>query len=325
MPCRPGLAGAEAPEPPSRLGPTGGIPIASRVERIGRATLYLGDCRDILPTLGKVDAILSDPPYGQNANTNVVSAGGSRKMAVYDKHREGATQRFAGGGLHSTGLARQWPKGIAGDDKPFDPQPLIEAADRALLWGAHKFGHRLPKGRTLVWDKVPTGKVRDQGDGETAWCNVDPDAVLRIYRLLWDGVCVGSAARHEVTAGQQREHPTQKPESLMAWCLQFLKLAPDSLICDPYMGAGSTGMAAVKAGHRFVGIELEPLYFEAACRRIEDAQKQSDLFIGDAAQADRSPEGQDPERGLIGDESPVPQSGMRPDSSRDLFIEGRTA
>lgn len=254
-----------------------------RKEVIGNATLYLGDCRDVLPTLQRPDAILSDPPYGQAVNTNVVSAGGSRKAVIYDKRREGAAHRYAGGGLHSTGLARQWPKGIAGDDKPFDPDHLLTAADKWLLWGAHKFGHRLPRARSLIWDKVPTGKVRDQGDGETAACSVDPDAALRIYRLLWDGVCVGSAARHEVTAGQQREHPTQKPEALIAWCIPFLKLQPDSLICDPYMGAGSTGMAAVKAGHRFVGIELEPLYFDAACRRIEDAQRQGSLFSDVAA------------------------------------------
>lgn len=256
---------------------------AIRTEVIGRAVLHLGDCREVLGDLQRPDAILSDPPYGQKVNTNVTGKSGTgrklgsgRPYAIDDKRRPT-------GSLHSTGMARQFPKGILGDDKPFDPTHLLSAADKWLLWGAHKFGHRLPKGRALVWDKVPTGKIRDQGDGEMALTNVDPDAALRIYRLLWDGVCVGSAARHEVTAGQRREHPTQKPEALMAWCLQFLKLEPDSLICDPYMGAGSTGIAAVKAGHRFVGVELEPIYFEAACRRIEDAQRQSDLFIEGAA------------------------------------------
>ena len=249
-----------------------------RTETIGNATLYLGDCREILPTLARPDAIFSDPPYGQKVNTNVTgksvsgrALGSGRPFKIEDKRRSAS-------GLHSTGFARQWPDGIRGDDKPFDPDHLLQAADKALLWGAHKFGDRLPRGRWLGWDKVPTGKVRDQGDGELAWCSVDPDAPLRLYRLLWDGVCVGSAARHEVTAGVQREHPTQKPECLMAWCLPFLKLAPDSLVCDPYMGAGSAGMAAVKAGHRFIGIEIEPVYFDAACRRIEEAQRQLNLF-----------------------------------------------
>lgn len=246
-----------------------------RKEVIGNATLYLGDCREVLPTLQRPDAIVSDPPYGQRLNTNITGKGVTgRKPGAGREYRVPAA-----GNLRSPPkVARIFPVGIAGDDKPFDPAHLIEAADKWLLWGAHKFGHRLPQARALVWDKVPTGKVRDQGDGEIAACSVNPDAAMRIYRLLWDGVCVGAAARHEVTAGQQREHPTQKPESLMAWCLPFLKLHPDSLICDPYMGAGSTGMAAVKAGHRFVGIEIEVLYFDAACRRIEDAQRQGQLF-----------------------------------------------
>ena len=250
---------------------------------IGNAELYLGDAREIVPTLERPNAIVSDPPYGQAQNTNVVSAGGSRDYVIHDKRREGAAHRYAGGGLDSTGKAIQWPKGIAGDDKPFDPAWLLSAADKALLWGGHKFGDRLPRGRWLAWDKVPTGKVRDQGDGELAWTNVKPDAPLRIYRLLWDGVCVGSAARHEVTAGTPRAHPTQKPQSLMAWCLGFLELAPNSMIADPYMGAGSTGLAAIAAGHRFVGCEIEPLYFEIACRRIEQAQRQFDMFFGAAA------------------------------------------
>ena len=261
----------------------------SRVEQVGRATLYLGDARDILPGLDRPDAILSDPPYGQKINTNVTgksvsgrASGSGRPFKIEDKRRVansgGGRGNGSSGNLHSTGVARQWPQGIHGDDKPFDPAFVLQASEKHLLWGSHKFGDRLPRGRWLAWDKVPTGKIRDQGDGELAWCSVDPDAVLRIYRLLWDGVCVGSAARHEVTAGVQREHPTQKPESLMAWCLQFLKLDVDSLICDPFMGAGSSGMAAVKAGHRFVGIEIEPVYFEAACKRIEDAQRQHQLF-----------------------------------------------
>ena len=241
----------------------------SRVEHIGAATLYLGRCEDVLPALQRPDAIVSDPPYGQKLKTN--NAG------------RGVTGRSPGAGrpygtINPAGMARVWPEGIAGDDRPFDPQHLVDAADKWLLWGAHKFGCRLPKGRTLVWDKVPTGKVRDQGDGETALCSVDPDAPLRIKRLLWDGVCVGSEARHEVTAGSTREHPSQKPQALMAWCLPFLRLAADSLICDPYMGAGSTGLATMAASHRFVGIECEPLYFDAACRRIEQAQRQGNLF-----------------------------------------------
>lgn len=262
-----------------------------RIETIGSATLYLGDCREILPTLAAADAVLSDPPYGQNQNTNVRGAGGlraltpprcgARAIAAVQRARNVRTRKVAGG-LHSTGFATEWPEGIAGDDTPFDPAMLLAAAPRVLLWGAHRFHERLPLGSWLVWDKVPTGKVRDQGDGEAAWINDTPPRPLRIYRLLWDGVCVGSAARDEVTAGTKRVHPTQKPVALMAWCIEQMRLEPKSTIVDPYMGAGSAGVAAVRAGHRFVGIETEPLYFETSCHRVEEAQRQPDMFIQQA-------------------------------------------
>lgn len=233
---------------------------------IGNATLYLGDCRDILPTLPRVDAVISDPPYGQSLKTNISYAAGTKKRMV---------QQRGGGAIEVN--PRVWPSKIHGDDEPFDPKPLLALAPRVLLWGAHKFHGRLPDGGTwLVWDKVPTGKVRDQGDGEAAWMNT-PGA-MRIFRLLWDGICVGDAARSEVTAGQQRVHPTQKPVALMEWCIAQARLGQGAMILDPYMGAGSTGIAAVKAGHRFIGCEIEPSYFDAACRRIEDAQRITDMF-----------------------------------------------
>lgn len=161
-----------------------------------------------------------------------------------------------------------------GDDIEFNPSTLVDTAKDVIIWGAHKFGHLLPKGSLLVWDKVPTGKLRDQGDGEAAWINRDQP--LRIFRLLWDGLCVGEGARHEVTRGQKRYHPNQKPEALMLWCLSFI---PDaSSVLDPYCGSGSTGVACVKLGRRFVGIELDEKYFNIACERIAKAYQQPRLF-----------------------------------------------
>lgn len=241
----------------------------SEAVRIGRATLYLGDCRDILPTLGKVDAVVTDPPYGQAYKVNTYHKGGTRDNAVVQ--RNGATLMVRPN-VHAE---------IDGDDVPFDPAHLIDLAPITLIWGSHKFGHRLPKGRTLVWDKVPTGKVRSQGDGETAWTNVSPDGPMRIFRLLWDGLCVGEGARHEVTAGQKRHHPMQKPEKLMRWCIE--QVGASGTILDPYMGSGSTGVAAAQMGHSFIGIESVASYFDIACKRIEDAQRQGDLFLGEVA------------------------------------------
>jgi site-specific DNA-methyltransferase (adenine-specific)/modification methylase len=74
-----------------------------------------------------------------------------------------------------------------------------------------------------------------------------------------------------------RDHPTQKPIAVMEWCLSFL---PDcQTILDPFMGSGTTGVACAKLGRKFIGIEIEPRYFDIACKRIEDAYKQPDLFI----------------------------------------------
>ena len=235
-----------------------------RKEIIGAATLYLGDCREILPTLPKVDAVITDPPYGQAYKVNTYYVGGSRESSVVQ--RSGKTLKVLPN-LHAE---------IDGDDAPFDPTHLLDLAPICLIWGSHKFGDRLPHGRTLVWDKVPTGKIRSQGDGETAWTNFNPDGPLRIFRLLWDGLCVGEGARHEVTAGQKRVHPMQKPEILMRWCIEQAGM-PKSIL-DPYMGSGSTGVAAVQSGSSFIGIESVETYFDIACRRIEDALRQERLF-----------------------------------------------
>lgn len=240
-----------------------------REEQIGRARLILGDCRDVLPTLAPVDAVITDPPYGQAHKVNTFHKGGTRDKAVIQ--RNGGTL-VVRPNVHPE---------IDGDDEPFDPSHLIGLAPAVLIWGSHKFGDRLPAGRTLVWDKVPTGKVRSQGDGETAWTNVNPTGPLRIFRLLWDGLCVGEGARHEVTAGQKRHHPMQKPEKLMRWCIE--QIGNPRSILDPYMGSGSTGIAALQLDASFVGIESVPEYFDIACKRIEDAQRQGDLFLEAAA------------------------------------------
>lgn len=234
----------------------------ARVEVIGAATLYLGDCRDILPALKRADAVVTDPPYGQGYDPSYHSG----SFRVLSDPRSGRHSR----------LTNNHFSPVIGDSTPFDPAPTIASAQQAIIWGAHKFADRLPEGSWLVWDKVPTGKVRDQGDGEAAWFSVQGKP-LRIFRLLWDGLCVGSQAKHEVTAKQKRVHPTQKPVALMEWCLSFL---PDAqTILDPYMGSGSTGVACMRQGRRFIGIEVDPAYFETARRRIEDAQRQADMFV----------------------------------------------
>ena len=198
---------------------------------IGLATLYLGDCRDILPTLPKVDAVITDPPYG-------ISITKSNRIAV---------SRGMGGG--------QW------DDAPPDAdliRAVVDAGSSVILWGGNYFG--LPANRCfLVWDKQNEG--RDFADVELAWTNID--AVARIFRM------------RPMNMDGGKVHPTQKPEALMRWCLD----KTTGSVIDPFMGSGTTGVAAIQMGRKFIGIEREPKYFDIACKRIEQAQKQVDMFI----------------------------------------------
>ena len=167
-----------------------------RVETIGLATLYLADNIEVMPHLRvspfRIAALIGDPPpYGQKQNTNVVKKGGIRTFGDMGG-REGPAAIRARVGLRNSvmrgsGEATVWPDEIAGDATPFEPESWLSAADIVLLWGAHKFADRLPAGSWLVWDKVPTGKIRDrQGDGEAAWLN-GPLPPARIHRLLWMG------------------------------------------------------------------------------------------------------------------------------------------
>jgi DNA modification methylase len=133
------------------------------------------------------------------------------------------------------------------------------------MWGGNYFN--LPASRSfLVWDKGAGFHGRDFAECEQAWCSFDANA--RIFRF--DPLARGSY--------RDKQHPTQKPVELMKWCIQHLPEDVETIF-DPFMGSGSTGVAAVKLGKRFIGIEREPKYFEIACRRIEQAYAQGDLFV----------------------------------------------
>ena len=221
----------------------------TRVEHIGDATLYLGDARDVLPTLGHVDALIADPPYGIG-------------------YQKGAGGKGSHSGLRF-GLARRDTSPVTGDDVPFDPVPWLDFP-HVVLWGANHFASRLPDaGRWLAWNKLGGMEPWDSfSDVEFAWCS--QKGADRIFSHLWKGLC-------QKGAGVRRDHPTQKPVELMEWCLEFVPGAYD--ILDPFMGSGTTGVACARLGRRFIGVEIEPRYFEIACRRIEQAQRQKDLFI----------------------------------------------
>jgi DNA modification methylase len=211
---------------------------------IGNATLHLGDCRDILPTLGKVDAVVTDPPYGIGADKAAAKNDGKWGWAFYGK--------------------TDWDNARP----PAECFDLILAASKAqIIWGGNYFTDFLrPTMQWLVWDKGQ--RDFSLADCEFAWSSQHKASRIFDYaraKALLDG----------------KEHPTQKPVQLMKWCMTFL---PDAkTILDPFMGSGTTGVAAVQMQRHFIGIEREERYFDIACKRIEDAQRQGSLFGSEAA------------------------------------------
>lgn len=206
--------------------------------RIGDATLYLGDCMDVLPTLPKVGAVVTDPPYG--LGDKWVGGGGSMKTSWRFDPNE----------------ARQWDGEIAQA-----VYMLPDLAPQVIIWGGNYYA--LPPSRCwLLWDK----KQNDEwttGQAEMAWTNLDRP--VRMFRM----------AQCEQANEGPKEHPTQKPLGLMLWCLKWI--SPGAVL-DPFMGSGTTGVACVQMGRRFIGIERDRKYFEIACRRIEAAYAQGDMF-----------------------------------------------
>jgi DNA modification methylase len=210
-----------------------------RIEQLSDdVTLHLGDCREILPTLGKVDAVVTDPPYG-------IGEDGGRFRA-----RKGQNIRV----LPKGGWDSKTP-----DAHIFDA--IRACSDEQIIWGGNYFTDKLPPSKGwLYWQKLMGG---DFSDGELAWTS--RDRALREFT--------------KCPKGQGAEHPTQKPIEVMAWCLGFL---PDArTILDPFMGSGTTGVACVQLGRKFIGIELDPGYFDIACKRIENELRRPRLDLGE--------------------------------------------
>lgn len=210
-----------------------------RIERIGSATLYLGDCMEILPALPKADAVITDPPYGINAA------------------RDRKSQKDGWTDYPASGWDKERPSKDAID-------LILTAAPLQVVWGGNYFTDYLPRrSKWLVWDKGQDDF--SLADCELAWTSMD--GALRRIRYA-----------RALAMKDGKQHPTQKPVAVMEWCIQ--QAGGPRTVLDPFMGSGTTGVACARMGRAFIGVEIEPHYFDVACGRIEDALRQQPLLDG---------------------------------------------
>lgn len=232
----------------------------SRIETIGNAFLYLGDCLEILPTLAanSADMLLTDPPYGVEFNS--------------------------GRGSHDA---------IANDRIGFDVAPYLQAALRVLRRGRHAYifgpldldGLPLCQSAELIWDKVNFG----MGNLQLPWAPQHERITFAVYepskanREKGSGALSARMRRGSIlrslrpNSARANQHPTEKPVDILAQMIESSSVMGECVL-DPFMGVGSTGVAAAYEGRSFIGMECEPKYFDIACRRIEDAQRQGRLI-----------------------------------------------
>jgi site-specific DNA-methyltransferase (adenine-specific) len=232
---------------------------------IGRATLYCGDCREVLPTLDGIDAVVTDPPYG---------IGLARKTSDY------RDSKFydAGASLEASKLYQDDPAGIR--QLIAEVMPLIlEQSTRAVIFC----------GPAMLWaypEPASLGSVFTMaGAGRTAWGFQCTHPVLFYGKdpFLQDGLGGRpNSWKNDQPNTEKIDHPCPKPVAWMKWAL-WRGTREGETVCDPFMGSGTTGVAAVQMGRRFIGIERESAYFEIACKRIAEAQRQGDFFTEQAA------------------------------------------
>lgn len=243
-----------------------------KIERIGNATLYLGDALDTMPSLPSIDALITDPPYCSGA----VSEAG-RSAAKGQGLRSENLQRFGwfvGDNMGTAGLVFLL-RSVA-----FHALEVMEASGHMLFFCDWRMVPNLAPAiessgvrfqNLVVWDKENMGLglgFRAQHEmilhfsvGAPKYHDLGTSNVLKAGRI----------------SASDREHQTQKPVSLLTRLAEVVT-APGGVVLDPFMGSGSMGVACAEIGRSFIGIERDEQHFETACRRIEDAQRQAPLI-----------------------------------------------
>ena len=260
----------------------------TRKEVIGNATLYLGDCREILPTLPKVDLVFTSPPY----NLGNTTGGGLSDLGHYSR---GAGMRARGGGGKWNGGALADGYGLCRDDLPHEEYVAQQHEVLRLCWdrltdsGAIYYNHKtrvlagvavtpltynpgLPLRQIIVWARaggVNFSRVHYLPTHEWIVLLAKPDFRLR------DQSASGIGDVWYVPQQVDKQHPAPFP---LALPLKAIETTTAQTVLDPYMGSGTTGVACMTMGRNFIGCEIEPKYFDIACRRIEDAQRQGRLI-----------------------------------------------
>ncbi|MDE5451292.1 hypothetical protein GWE18_00175 [Bradyrhizobium sp. CSA112] len=217
--------------------------------------LYLGDCRDIMPTLGKVDAVVTDPPYGLNYKPY------NTRGKV---HADGPVE-FRRMLLHlAPALALCDPKTL-GLFTRWDVWRDVHAA----------FEHLFPPCNCVIWDKNDLGKGNLSHFGnshELIYVSAPARHLMKVNdtRPL-------NIVRSKRVASSEMVHPTEKPVLVLEFLISALS-HQDWIVLDPFMGSGTTGVAAVKLGRKFFGIEIDPKHFDTACKRIAEELARPSLF-----------------------------------------------
>jgi site-specific DNA-methyltransferase (adenine-specific) len=233
------------------------------------ASLYLGDCLEVLSGLEKADAIITDPPFEAEAHTlqRRVKRSDERGYEVMEEEPLDFKPITEEERLKFASLARQGSRGwilvFCQAEAVFQWRQALESAGAVYK-------------RACVWVK-PDGMPQYSGDRHGMGYESIVAAWAGEGKSTWNG-----GGRHgvfNIPKGDQIRwgHPTQKPERLMRELIGLFT-SDGQTILDPYMGSGTTGAAAVGLGRPFVGIEIEPRYFDMACERIENAQRQERLF-----------------------------------------------
>ena len=233
-------------------------------EIIGDCTLYLGDALDVLAPFS-VDHIISDPPYEDELHNAIgrIRRNDGREM-IQSLGFEGVNADRSKIAAACVNASNGW-------------LILFTLAEGVRAWRDEVQAAGAKYDTCLAWVK-PDASPRFNGQGAargfecaiTAWCAPG-------YRS-WNGGGKRGVFTHCVNVGRQGEHPTEKPVPLMVELVE-LYTNEGNTVCDPFMGSGTTGIACLKRGRKFIGVERDPKWFDLACRRIEAAYKQPDFFV----------------------------------------------